>query len=129
MGRRSCSKIADALGLATAAMTATTGPRKNSREPKESCKQSFCAGKVNLLIGIILHQQLARPKKISQPVSKRSKTGIQFFGGSPKCALCAAYAFASSSMLSRVAAIGSSLTMPEKIARSPISVSITNVGR
>ena len=43
--------------------------------------------------------------------------------------LGAAYAFASSSMAPIVASSGSSLAKPEKMARSPISVSSTNVGR
>src|SRR6266567_1742369 len=52
-----------------------------------------------------------------------------FVGGSPKCALCAAYAVASSSIESSVAVKGSSFTTPENTARSPISVSMTNLGR
>ena len=81
------------------------------RKPKRSCRQQFRAGKVNLVT-----------IKCRFPAN-------HFAGGSPKCALCAAYAAASSNIESMVAANGSSLTTPEKIARSPISVSITNAGR
>ena len=81
------------------------------RKPKRSCRQQFRTGKVKLVT-----------------IRCRSP-GDHFAGGSPKCALCAAYAAASSSIESIVAANGSSLTTPEKMARSPISVSITNAGR
>ena len=81
------------------------------RKPKRSCRQQFRAGKVKV-------------------VTIRCRCpGDHFAGGSPKCALCAAYAAASSSIPSIVAVNGSSLTTPEKMARSPISVSITNAGR
>ena len=85
--------------------------RINNREPKGSCRQQFCTGKANLV------------------TFKCPSPRGHFAGGSPKCALCAAYAAASSSIESIVAANGSSLTTPEKIARSPIAVSITKAGR
>src|SRR5437773_1364267 len=81
------------------------------RKPKRSCREQFRAGKINLVT-----------IRFRSPVN-------HFAGGSPKCALCAAYAAASSSMESKVAANGSSFTTPEKMARSPISLSITNAGR
>jgi len=85
--------------------------RINNRKPKGSCRQQSRTGKVNFV------------------TIKCRSSNDHFAGGSPKCALCAAYAAASSSIESRVAASGSSLTTPEKMARSPISVSITNAGR
>jgi hypothetical protein len=81
------------------------------RKPRRSCRQQFRTGKVKL-------------------VTIRCRSPADHLtGGSPKCALCAAYAAASSSIESIVAASGSSLTTPEKMARSPISVSMTNAGR
>src|SRR2546423_9429464 len=60
----------------------------------------------------------------------RRNLNVHHAGGtSPKCAACDAYAARSSSIASMVAAIGSSLAKPEKIARSPISLSTTKVGR
>jgi hypothetical protein len=81
------------------------------RKPKRSCRQQFRTGKVKLV------------------TIRCPPLADHFAGGSPKCALCAAYAAASSSIESIVAANGSSFTTPEKMARSPISVSITNAGR
>lgn len=81
------------------------------REQNGSCRQQSCAGKANLVTIVF---------RSSNP---------HFAGGSPKCALCAAYAVASSSIESSVAVKGSSFTTPENTARSPISVSMTNVGR
>lgn len=88
--------------------------RINDREPKGSCRQQLRTGKMNL------QKRLHRYRKNHHD---------HFAGGSPKCALCAAYAAASSSIESIVAANGSILTTPEKMARSPMSVSITNAGR
>ena len=81
------------------------------RKQKRSCRQQFRAGKVKLV------------------TIRCQSPADHFAGGSPKCALCAAYAAASSSIESIVAANGSSLTTPEKMARSPISVSMTKAGR
>ena len=87
------------------------GAHINNREQKGSCRQQFRAGKTNLVT-----------------ITCRS-SNVHFDGGSPKCALCAVYAVASSSIESSVAARGPSFTTPENTARSPISVSITNAGR
>src|SRR4029077_9586540 len=96
--------------LATAAIHRDESSLIN-REPKGSCRQQFRAGKANLV------------------TTKCRSSNDHFAGGSPKCALCAAYAAASSSMESSVAVSGSSFTTPENTARSPISVSIKNAGR
>jgi len=110
------------------------------REPDASTKQQLCAGKANLReMNMSILQQIrgaqaaglwcsaARRTRVI-PASRRnlhasclrSPATRNHGGGSPKCALCAAYCTPSSSSESIVAAIGSSLTTPEKTARSPV---------
>jgi hypothetical protein len=62
----SLSRIADALGLITAATTATTGPL--FREPRGSCKQHLEADKMNLIVYLASD-------------SKQTMRQSQFFGG------------------------------------------------
>lgn len=60
---------------------------------------------------------------------RRSRLAAGYGGGFPKCAANDSYPSASSIMESIAAASGATRANPEKRARSPISVSTTNVGR